>query len=186
MVCEALRQITSEPRTYSRDIKVSVIFALIYGPAFWAFVHAMVPEDDPIHFPLWLTTLYLGMACYAVLYIRRIFGVGDETPQEVSRLALRIGGLKNAQIARISGRDHYVDVHLISGDKKSILMRFSDAMAELQGLEGVRVHRSHWVAKQAVVGVAREKGRVYVVTSDRAQVPVSRGFRNKAQQAGLI
>jgi len=185
-VCEIVKNITKESRTHGRDLRVSLTFALIYGPMFWLFVHKMTAEHDPIHFPLWQTTLYIAVLCYGILYIRRIVGVGDEPVVIHPRLAQRLGGLKNAKIARISGRDHYVDIHLTSGDVRPVLMRFSDAIDELQGVEGVRVHRSHWVAKRAVVGVAREKGRLFLVTSDSARVPVSRGFRGHAQQAGLI
>jgi hypothetical protein len=38
-------------------------------------------------------------------------------------------------------------------------MRLSDAVAELEGIEGAQTHRSWWVAKMAVEGAQRGDGR---------------------------
>ena len=38
-------------------------------------------------------------------------------------------------------------------------MRLSDAVEELEGLEGAQTHRSWWVARDAVRGVERGDGR---------------------------
>jgi DNA-binding LytR/AlgR family response regulator len=64
-------------------------------------------------------------------------------------------------------------------------MRLGDAMQELAG-QGLQVHRSHWVAPEAVRRHRRDKGRDLLVMTDGAEVPVSRSFRAAAQDAGLI
>ncbi len=186
VICEGIKLVTHEARTLARDLKVAVIFAVIYGPLFWLFLHVFANSGGDPNLPLWLTTLYIFVVMEAILYLRRLLEVGDEPIQTAPRLTRRIKGLKAAEIARISGRDHYVDVHLTNGARRSVLMRFSDALAELNGIDGVRVHRSHWVAKRAVVGVERDGRRIYVVTADHTKVPVSRGFRENAIAAGLI
>ena len=68
----------------------------------------------------------------------------------------------------------------------SLLMRFADAMAELDGVDGVQVHRSYWVARKAVEGAVRRNGRHYVTLIDGSEVPVSRSYRRNAESAGLI
>ena len=63
---------------------------------------------------------------------------------------------------------------------------FADAMAELDGVDGVQVHRSYWVARKAVEGAVRRNGRHYVTLIDGSEVPVSRSYRRNAESAGLI
>ena len=47
-----------------------------------------------------------------------------------------------------------------------MLLRFSDALKELHGLEGAQVHRSWWVAKDAVETTRRENGILFFVLRD--------------------
>lgn len=103
-------------------------------------------------------------------------------PQLVKRLEYPLNG---ARIIRLSMQDHYVEVHTDHGSQL-ILMRMSDAIAELDGVAGLQVHRSHWVALDAVTGNKREKGRLYVLTNDGAAVPVSRSFTPDVREAGLV
>ena len=49
----------------------------------------------------------------------------------------------------LQGEDHYVRIHTALGSEL-VLMRLGDAIQELDGLEGERVHRSWWVARRAV------------------------------------
>ncbi len=44
--------------------------------------------------------------------------------------------------------DHYLRVHTSAGNDL-ILLRLSDALAEVAGLDGRQVHRSYWVARRA-------------------------------------
>ena len=56
------------------------------------------------------------------------------------------------RILRISVRDHYVEI-VTDRTREKLLMRFSDAIAEAEGIPGLQVHRSHWVAEDAVRAV---------------------------------
>ena len=56
----------------------------------------------------------------------------------------------------------------------SLLLRLADAIAETDGVEGLQVHRSHWVARRAISGLLRGRGKVALWMSDGAVVPVSR------------
>ena len=58
----------------------------------------------------------------------------------------------------------------------SLLMRFADAMAELDGVAGMQVHRSHWVAFAAVRGITRARGKTFLQLEDGRLVPVSRSY----------
>ena len=63
-------------------------------------------------------------------------------------------------------------------------MRFADAVAELEGADGLRVHRSYWVARAHVIGAA---ARPHDTPADRGHVaPVSRGYLGDVRAASLV
>ncbi|MBM7068222.1 LytTR family transcriptional regulator [Actibacterium sp. 188UL27-1] len=95
--------------------------------------------------------------------------------QTAPRLVARLPLGRRGALIRLSVRDHYVDVVTDLGDA-TLLMRFGDALAELEGADGLQVHRSHWVAVKAVDRLIRKKGRVLLVLIDGTEVPVSRPF----------
>ena len=80
--------------------------------------------------------------------------------------------------------DHYVEVFTTDGGTL-ILMRFADAVAELEGADGLRVHRSYWVARDHVTGVTRRNGRTTLLLTGGNEAPVSRGYLADVRAAGL-
>lgn len=97
----------------------------------------------------------------------------------------RLPDNRKGPLIRIEARDHRLNVVTEHG-AATILMRMSDAEAMLAADKGLRVHRSHWVARDAVRAHVRREGRDFVVLTDGAEIPVSRGFRQAALDAGLI
>ena len=98
-------------------------------------------------------------------------------PEEaLPKLIARLPSPQQAPLVRLSVRDHYVVIHTARGTG-TLLMRFADAMAETGPVEGLQVHRSHWVAVSEVAGSVRRSGRTLLVMKDGAEVPVSRGFQ---------
>jgi len=91
--------------------------------------------------------------------------------------------LRGAQLWAVEAQDHYLRLHTSKG-QDLILMRLSDALAELEGIEGARTHRSWWVAREAVTGAARAEGRAILTLIDGAQVPVSRGYVRTLREGG--
>lgn len=92
---------------------------------------------------------------------------------------------KRGALIRLEAQDHYLNVVTGAG-AALILMRMADAEAELTGVPGLRVHRSHWVAQDAVRRHLRRTGRDFLEMADGAEVPVSRSYRPAAVAAGLI
>jgi DNA-binding LytR/AlgR family response regulator len=56
-------------------------------------------------------------------------------------------------------------------------MRLRDAITTMAGIEGVRPHRSWWVAADAIVALGRVKGRSVLTLASGFRVPVSREAR---------
>ena len=107
--------------------------------------------------------------------------VEDPSP----RLARRLPEGLNGAILHLSVSDHHVDIHTENGSA-SVRMRLGDAIEAMDGVPGLRVHRSHWVARDAIEGVARENGRLFLILGTGARVPVSRGAQPKLEDAGLL
>jgi len=91
--------------------------------------------------------------------------------------------LKGAELYAVEAEDHYLRIHTERGSDL-ILMRLSDAVTELEGIEGAQTHRSWWVAKGAVVEVERGDGRATFVLKDGARAPVSRTFARVLRAEG--
>ena len=68
--------------------------------------------------------------------------------------------------------DHYVRVHTALGSEL-ILMRLSDAVSRT-GREGLQVHRSWWVARDAVTGLVRDGRNLRLKLLNGLEVPVAR------------
>ncbi len=101
------------------------------------------------------------------------------------RLLQRLPEEMLGALEAISVRDHYVDVRTSAG-QSSLLMRLSDAIAEAEGVEGAQVHRSHWVAWQAITHTERDGAKLLLVLRDGSKIPVSRNHREKVDARGLV
>jgi DNA-binding LytR/AlgR family response regulator len=91
--------------------------------------------------------------------------------------------VKGAVIYAVSAEDHYLRLHTSKGSEL-ILMRLSDAISELDGLEGAQTHRSWWVAREAVESVKRDGDRVTLQLTGGAEAPVSRPNVRALREAG--
>lgn len=103
-------------------------------------------------------------------------------PKFLDRLPLKLRG---AEVWAVEAEDHYLRLHTSRG-QDLILMRLADAVAELEGLEGLQVHRSWWVARDAIVDAKRGDGRATLTLKDGAQVPVSRTYAGQLRDRGWI
>ena len=87
-------------------------------------------------------------------------------------------------LVSLSMQDHYIDVRTARGSTL-VLLRFSDAVRELDGADGLQIHRSHWVARSAVARLHRDEGRLLVELLDGRHLPVSRSFAAAVRGAGF-
>ena len=85
----------------------------------------------------------------------------------------------------MESEDHYLRLHTSQG-QDLILMRLADAVAELEGIEGAQVHRSWWVAREAIAEARRGDGRATLTLKDGSEVPVSRTYAKLLRERGWI
>ncbi len=97
------------------------------------------------------------------------------------RILDRLPPAKRAPIIQLIAQDHYVEVVTEAGTAL-VAMRFRDAVEETLPVEGLQVHRSHWVALNAIAGRCRVDGRTGLKLTSGAFVPVGRTFRQSLDQ----
>ena len=81
--------------------------------------------------------------------------------------------------------DHYLRIHTTAGSDL-ILFRLKDALAELDGADGRQVHRSYWVARDAIETSERKGRKVILVLKNGENVPVSESFMPAVRDAGWL
>jgi DNA-binding LytR/AlgR family response regulator len=93
--------------------------------------------------------------------------------------------IKGGQIYAVQAEDHYLRVRTSKG-ADLILLRLSDAVAELDGIEGAQIHRSWWVAQDGFDAVERRDGRVFLTLKDGGEAPVSRANVKALRESGWV
>jgi DNA-binding LytR/AlgR family response regulator len=137
--------------------------------------------------------LALGLSVFAVSLVMTALNMlvqrhadvtsgGPSSPRFLERLPLKLRG---AEVWAVEADDHYLRLHTSMG-QDLILLRLADAIAELEGIEGAQVHRSWWVARDAVVDARRGDGRAVLTLKDGSEVPVSRTYARLLRERGWI
>lgn len=147
-------------------------------------------EFSPIFvFYVWFITILMSLIG-AILRARRttqaaapLPAPADIRPPKLSqRLPVK---LQDATILALQGEDHYVRIHTEKGSDL-LLLRLTDAIAEMGQTPGARTHRSWWVSKAAVGSVRRDNGRLAIVLTNGTEAPVSRGYAPELREAGWL
>lgn len=133
-----------------------------------------------------LTAVYcilisICVAALHVLFVREDRPSAPKSIEILSRLQIQNRGT----LLYLSMQDHYVNV-VTSRGQELLLMRLSDAIKEAQGVEGFKIHRSHWIAIDGVKRVERQNSNHFVEMLDGQKLPISRGQIQTAKDAGLI
>lgn len=88
-----------------------------------------------------------------------------------------------ARLIAVEAHDHYLKVHTDAGEEL-VTLRFADALAELAGAHGWRVHRSWWVAADAVERARWRRGAGELTLVGGLVAPVSRAHRAMLKEVG--
>ncbi|RMA44025.1 LytTR family transcriptional regulator DNA-binding domain-containing protein [Rhodophyticola porphyridii] len=179
---------------FAVDMASSAIMGLFLGPAVWAYNRYVyeIPADDLPGIG-WHMSVVL-VVCMVVVLIRLYLQDDEEEegeavprpvpeqeagaakPEEEVPFLRRLPRELGNELMHIKADGHYLEVFTRDG-KDRILMRFSDALAELDGYDGVRIHRSHWVARHAVSRVEQRGRRVFAVLPCGRRLPVSQAYQ---------
>ena len=168
-----------------------LVAALVMSAPFtlvvWAATTYMLGSNIPVRgLPILFGTVL--MVSLALTAINMLIETPREThataapPKFLERLPLKLRG---AEVWAVEAEDHYLRLHTSKG-QDLILLRLADAVAELEGIEGAQVHRSWWVARDAITDAKRGDGRATLTLKDGAEVPVSRTYAGLLRERGWI
>ena len=176
----------------------AAVFTFLFTPCIILMNVSMVGDEKvSTGIPIWMMYIAVGIVPVSVnamlffmLKFRPIVPFGApvdyvEATSERPRLFERLSDDLGEELIRMSVQDHFVHVHLVGGYER-LRMRFGDAVQEVKGVSGMQVHRSHWVAEDAVEGYVQVGGRVSLCLSDGSEVPVSRNYRQHVEDAGFL
>lgn len=111
----------------------------------------------------------------------------DETVPERragSPLAEKLDPLhRRADLIALMSEDHYLRVHTSAGDSL-VRLSLGEALTAVAQIDGARVHRSWWVARDAVDRIEKSSGRMRLVLSNGVKAPVSRSQTAHLRDAG--
>ena len=178
------------PATLSRHPVIRIGATAIASALPLTFVAAwVIPLMRPGHIyaPLQLPALFAAVSVIQlaiVFFLQGKPGVSaqpapsqsGEGPRAFPRsLLARLPNRLGDEIVALEAEDHYLRVHTTLGSDL-VLMRLSDAIAAIEPGLGLQVHRSWWVADDAICEIARSDQRTHLRLSNGLLVPVGRTF----------
>lgn len=182
---------------WTRGLAGALVFSALYSPPLVLLGRWILGADRfPSLAEIFAYVAPVAAAISLIAYLfaaraRRADGATNIPPGAVApappspRLLKRLKPALGPRLIRLSMQDHYVEAVTDRG-AQLILMRLTDALEELDGLPGWRIHRSHWVAEAGVAAVLRGDGKTRIRTTDGAELPVSRTYLPTLREAGVI
>lgn len=173
------------------EVILKGLFVVSLG--FWDYVGEMLGrlEFDPGGF----LAFYARVWIITLLIVGPVSLAGDRllpsrkqpasTPSAGHRFMRRLPAKLGTDLMCLSMEDHYVRVHTRQGDTL-LLMRMSDAIQELEGYGGAQVHRSWWVATEAVEAVHKAPRKLSLTLKNGLNVPVSQRRVKQLRETGFL
>ncbi|MDD9744221.1 MULTISPECIES: LytTR family DNA-binding domain-containing protein [Marinovum] len=165
---------------------IGAVLAGLPGAAVVIFVYgvfrpAMISAEAlPV---IWMQVALIGWAVGTVEFFEwRQASAPEETPTRRTVFHKRLPPALGDDIISISMQDHYAEVTTPLGSHL-VLIRLSDALAELKGAAGLQVHRSHYVMTAHMERLCREGGRLRLRLTDGRELPVSARYADKVRVA---
>ncbi|MFN2100947.1 LytTR family DNA-binding domain-containing protein [Altererythrobacter sp. MF3-039] len=148
----------------------------------WAPLSMMIPHfGNSMVISIAFVALRIGVG--RALWEPDILSTAEHAPAKL--MARLPAALREARLHALEADGHYVRVYTDRGSEM-ILMRLKDAIAETGDLDGMQVHRSWWVAREAVVGNSSIAGKHWLSVHGGVDVPVSRSRRSALNSAGWL
>jgi len=169
------------------DLKASALITTLLAPLIFVLRAGLDPvltRADLALGSIWINT---GLFVLPVFFLRRqLIGLDGHPDIPLPRLARRLPEpLQEATVLRLTARDHTVEVATDRGTA-TVRLRLSDAIDEMEPVEGLCTHRSHWVARSAITGHVTEGAKLFVTLANGERVPVSRKYRPTLEELGLV
>ena len=177
---------------------VGVLVAAIPATFAIAYFGGYRPGAEPSFDQLFQLYVQVGLIGVLVMTFFMLMGRGSrgsktplpppsisDAPTVAPAFLERLPGAWADRLVALEMEDHYVRAH---GPDASalILLRMRDAEGELAGIDGMRIHRSWWVARNAVEKAVRD-GRGYKLRlTNGLDAPVARNRIAALKAAGWL
>lgn len=169
-----------------------LITTLLFTPFLWYWTMTMFPgliATPPTM--LWMGGIVLIICSSISALLHSVPFLMDLTNQPIkpevieARIIRRLPASFDGKIVHLSVDGHIVRVFTDRGVFE-LRMRFADAVEEVSELDGVCIHRSHWVVLAEIVNVGTVNGRPYLLLSNGEEVPVSRKYQPNLETRGIL
>lgn len=177
-------------------IMAGLLGALVFTPAAygldWIFP-TIDDEDDLVARPILadlfgelsdiilpFLLIWTGFNATRLLQIESRPPASDDTPEATeqdyfwSLIPAKLG----RDVIAMSSELHYLRIYTPEGNTL-ILHAFGRALDHLDDIDGMRIHRSHWVATDHVQAVRRDGEKVVCQLDNGTELPVSRPYRSE-------
>jgi hypothetical protein len=155
---------------------------MMRGPFDWPGYQWLVWQVWPISLAVMVVRALAWRSSPARIETRTV--IAPPLPEAEAAFRRRLSAKRRgARLTAIEAHDHYLKVHTEAG-AELITLRFADALDELAGAHGWRVHRSWWVAADAVEAVRWRRGAGEMRLVGGLMAPVSRTYAPVLKEAG--
>ena len=160
-----------------RSLILAASMAIILSPIVHGISIAMTSAYREVS-PLWTVAVVVFFVSLFIYQLHIIIMKLEIGPKPVPRFSQRIGASGDCTVYHVAVDDHYLNIRAENGEHR-LLMRFSDALTELEELGGMQVHRSHWVSECSIRHVRKENSKMHLELVDGSVVPVSRAYQDE-------
>ena len=184
-LAEAWSARTRAPRWLSLVIAMALacgllaVFVSWLATRLWPFLKSYTPWD-------WYgQCLMLSVPVVVFMLVSRQLNQARAPIAAVSPQSRPLAEAPAGEVLCLRMEDHYVRVHTLAGSRL-VAGPFERVVASLGNQEGMRVHRSWWVARDAVVGVVADGRNLRLALRGDLSAPVSRASVARLREAGWL
>jgi hypothetical protein len=129
--------------------------------------------------------VFLSGPILSFVVVRRVLKArADRQPDPIVMTAAPVAMPPSGEVLCLRMEDHYVRVHTLTGSRL-VAGPFERVIGGMAG-EGMRVHRSWWVARAAVTGVVADGRNLRLTLKGDLTAPISRASVARLREAGWL
>lgn len=175
-------------KPWGEHVAAAAALALVFGPMILWVNRSLTGDASPGGLGLVHCIAVVFAMAISTVILRRVMTLGDDPQVTVAqdKLLQRLSLPDDVRIKAVSSDNHHIRILTDDGQSHRILMRLRDAVNEIDRELGFCIHRSHWVAQDAIERLHQQDGREVVVLSCGAQLPVGPKYRDNLVRSGHI
>ncbi|MBL4660052.1 MAG: LytTR family transcriptional regulator DNA-binding domain-containing protein [Alcanivoracaceae bacterium] len=165
---------------------VFLSFFVEYISHYFMNLELAFPKNFLFFFPkVFVLGLTLNVLGYLIDHAKNNTASVHEVTHDQNNFINRIPHKLGSDLICFSMDDHYLLVYTEKGSHM-MLLRMKDALVELKDYKGLQVHRSWWVAIDAVMDVKKQTRKATLIMKNNIEVPVSQKYLPMLKEAGLV